>query len=53
MLVTVYSWQYKMDEVRWGQRKHFLLFKSRRERERLMQVISKMISEKIERAFPV
>ena len=29
MLVTVYSQQYKLDEVRWGPRKHFLLFKSR------------------------
>ena len=28
MLVTVYSQQYKLDEVRWGPRKHFLLFKS-------------------------
>ena len=27
MLVTVYSQQYKLDAVRWGPRKHFLLFK--------------------------
>ena len=26
-LVTVYSQQYKLDEVRWGPRKHFALFK--------------------------
>ena len=28
VLVTVYSQQYQIDEVRWGPRKHLLLFKA-------------------------
>ena len=29
VLATVYSEQYQLDEVQWGPRNHFLLFKSR------------------------